>query len=748
MRVSSRILLSAAFGLAAFFLARPSPGAATKIWVCDSAGDFSAGEARGVSVSVDGALVLSRGLQRVEGVAEAAIFDAVADGRGAVYLATGNAGRILRVSAEGKVETAATLPEKEVTALAIGSDGVLYAGASPGGKVYRIESGKHSLYYDTKAQYVWSLEFSGNALYVGTGLPGEIHRVTGPSKGERVHAPPDPHVRTLYADKEGRVWAGTSGSGLVLRLEKSGAASTLYDSGKSEITAIVPGGDGGVWIAAASSDASPSGGEPISAPSPGPPGARPGPTGPSRVEEEPKEKPEVTVTVSAARLAPPARPAGSQGGYSSEVLLLEEGEPARPIWTSSEELVFDLVAEKESGNPSGKESSGNPSGKGATSVLAATGPNGKLYRLAEGTWALERTFDEKQLTILAGNAVATNAASAFYRLLGGARQGEYVSAVKDTGRTSRFGAFRWEGEVPSGSKVEFAFRSGESTTPDTTWSSWSAWTSARTGERIAVAPGRHLQWKVRMEGAEKDPPLVRRVEAAYRNHNAAPSIESLTALAPSEVFARSATGGSNVFETTAPDEKGIFTSLEEAKPEGAPRKLMRKGYRTLTWKAADPDGDTLTYDLDLKPFASDRWISLRKQLRENFFSFDTTSLPDGDYVFRLTASDAEGNSEEKKTVSRETSPVPIDNTPPQIRRISSSPGVFEFEASDAASPITEAEYSVDAKEWVKAEPKDGLSDSKTETYMLRLPADSRGGFLLIRATDASRNVAAASFTAP
>jgi succinate-semialdehyde dehydrogenase/glutarate-semialdehyde dehydrogenase len=32
--------------------------------------------------------------------------------------------------------------------------------------------------------------------------------------------------------------------------------------------------------------------------------------------------------------------------------------------------------------------------------------------------------------------------------------------------------------------------------------------------------------------------------------------------------------------------------------------------------------------------------------------------------------------------------------------------------------------------WVKAEPKDGLSDSKTETYLLRLPAEARGGFLL------------------
>ena len=98
-------------------------------------------------------------------------------------MGTGESGRIVRVSADGKVDTFATLTEKQVTALRVGSDGALYAGASPGGKVYRIEKGKASLYYDTKAQYVWSLAFSGKTLYVGTGLPGEIHRVEAARAG-------------------------------------------------------------------------------------------------------------------------------------------------------------------------------------------------------------------------------------------------------------------------------------------------------------------------------------------------------------------------------------------------------------------------------------------------------------------------------------------------------------------------------------------------------------------------------------
>ena len=703
--------------------------AATKIWVCDSASDFSTGEARGVSVTMDGTLVLSRESHRVDGISEATLFSAVRDREGNILIGTGNEGKILRVSPAGKVEVLATLPEKEVTALAVSPEGVLYAGTSPGGKIYRIEKGKAAVYYETSAQYIWALTFSGKTLYAATGLPGEIHRVGASGKGERVHATRDPHVRSLYADSKGRIWAGTSGSGLVLRVDPSGTVSTVYDSSKSEITSITGSGDGRVWVAASSAEAPATSQEPISAPQPQPP-ARPARQANTREGEEAQDKPEVTVTVGQPRLAPP-HPGSRQGGYSSEVLLLEEGEPPRQVWSSPDEIVFDLAPEATS-----------------SSIMAATGPNGKMYRVGAGLWSLDRTFDEKQVTALAGNAVATNSATALYRLSEGPRQGEYVSAVKDTGRTSRFGAFRFEGDVPAGSRLEFSFRSGESGLPDSTWSEWSAFVPAAQTATIAVPPARYLQWKARMTSDGEKVPVVRRVEAAYRNRNAAPVIESFVSLGPSEVLARSATGGSNVFETTAPDEKGIFTSLEESKSEPPPRRLLRKGYRTLTWKASDADNDTLTYEIAFKPAGSGQWLALKKGLREAFYSFDTTALPDGEYVFRLTASDAESNPEEGKTASRESSAVIVDNTPPVIRRLPGGPDVFEFEARDNASPIFEAEYSVDAREWVRVEPKDGLSDSALETYRIKLDPKWKGAFLLVRVTDAARNVAAASFTLP
>ncbi|HYV41324.1 MAG TPA: two-component regulator propeller domain-containing protein, partial [Thermoanaerobaculia bacterium] len=195
--------------------------------------------------------------RRVDGISEATLFSAVRDPEGNILIGTGNEGKILRVLPAGKVEALATLPEKEVTALAVSPEGVLYAGGSPGGKIYRIEKGKAAPYYETKAQYVWALAFAGKTLYAATGLPGEIHRVSAAGKGERLHATRDPHVRSLYADSKGRLWAGTAGSGLVLRVDPSGAVSTVYDSSKSEITSITGSGDGRVWVAASSAEMPP-----------------------------------------------------------------------------------------------------------------------------------------------------------------------------------------------------------------------------------------------------------------------------------------------------------------------------------------------------------------------------------------------------------------------------------------------------------------------------------------------------------
>ena len=150
----------AALALGAALVPGLLEGAAVKIWVADTAADFSLGEARGISVSSNGSLLLGRNLVKVEGITEPVLFaGTVVPKGGDLLVATGDSGVVLRVTESGKSTAEVKLPEQEVTAVAVGPDGAVYAGASPGGKVYRIQNGKSALYYDTKAQYVWALAF-------------------------------------------------------------------------------------------------------------------------------------------------------------------------------------------------------------------------------------------------------------------------------------------------------------------------------------------------------------------------------------------------------------------------------------------------------------------------------------------------------------------------------------------------------------------------------------------------------------
>ena len=164
--------------LAACAAAATAHASSPKIWATDSARDFSAGTARGVSALPGGALALTRTSEKVEGLAATKIFAVAAEKSGARLFGTGDEGEIYRAEPGKAAKVLLTLPESEVTALAVGPDGALYAGTSPRVKVYRIEKGKALVFFEPKAEYIWSLAFGDHdTVYVGTGIPGRIFRV-------------------------------------------------------------------------------------------------------------------------------------------------------------------------------------------------------------------------------------------------------------------------------------------------------------------------------------------------------------------------------------------------------------------------------------------------------------------------------------------------------------------------------------------------------------------------------------------
>ncbi len=180
--------------------------------------------------------------------------------------------------------------------------------------------------------------------------------------------------------------------------------------------------------------------------------------------------------------------------------------------------------------------------------------------------------------------------------------------------------------------------------------------------------------------------------------------------------------------------------------EGAGRTkvLWKKGFRTLRWTAADPNEDALVYDLYFRPAeaaASAPWMKVASDLEEDHYSFDATVLADGTYRFRLVASDRNANDPDAAlSGERISEPVVIDNTPPALVSVERDGKRLRVTVRDAASPIREAVYSVDAGPWKPAHAADGLLDALTETLLIDAGEASDSALLTLRVTDAAYNV--------
>ena len=55
-----------------------------------------------------------------------------------------------------------------------------------------------------------------------------------------------------------------------------------------------------------------------------------------------------------------------------------------------------------------------------------------------------------------------------------ADRGTYTSDVRDAQTVALWGTIKWEAMTPAGSRLEISTRSGNTSTPDETWSDWSA----------------------------------------------------------------------------------------------------------------------------------------------------------------------------------------------------------------------------------------------------------------------------------
>ncbi len=124
----------------------------------------------------------------------------------------------------------------------------------------------------------------------------------------------------------------------------------------------------------------------------------------------------------------------------------------------------------------------------------------------------------------------------------------------------------------------------------------------------------------------------------------------------------------------------------------------------VRWTVHDDNDDQMLYSLYYRGENETRWLLLKENLSDKFYSFDASLLPDGGYFAKVVASDAPSHSPgQALTAEKESSRFEVDTTPPQIQTLSATIEAGQihvtFRAADSFSAIKRAEYSVDAGDW-------------------------------------------------
>ena len=715
----------------------------THTWEQSSFEEFEKGTANGVAIRSDGVLELAPSFKPLATTPSTYIWSIDTDSAGNIYAAAGSPARVYRIMPSGQISVIFAPQELQVQALVVGPDDAIYAGTSPDGKVYKIERGRapigdkdtdpslttpklpsttppssgpsidstytSSVLFNPGTKYIWDLALDEDEnLYVATGDRGEIFKISKTGEHSLFFKSDEAHIRVLALDRKGNLLAGSDGSGLIYRISPAGEAFVLYSAPKKEITALAVDDKGNIYAAGVGEKRAP----PVSMPAQVP------------IVAPPNAPPISTAPVSPSTPAPVyAVTTFATAGGSEIYRIAPDGSPLR-IWNSREDLVYALGFDQHG------------------TLLAGTGNKGRIFAITgddQFTDLLKASAN--QVTGFAkvkhGGLYASTSNFGKIFVLGPQLQseGSYESDVFDARIFSRWGRT----EVRSTGTVDFYARSGNVDNPDRNWSPWEKIDLARGGS-VNVPSARFVQWKSVLHD-HNPAPRLESVLLNYLPKNVAPVIDDVTVQvgtryqpAPKMVPSDASNGASpqNRFDATPP-------SVHDRDSIG------------VRWSAHDDNDDQLVYSLYYRGDGDGRWLLLKDDIDDRYYSFDASLLPDGDYSLKVIASDAPSHSPNEALISeKESSRFEVDTTPPviqELRAAMQSPEVrISFRAVDGFSPIKRAEYSVDAGDWQYVEPVNQISDSKSESYTFVVPVEGSGSqehVVVVRAYDRFENMAAA-----
>jgi hypothetical protein len=414
----------------------------------------------------------------------------------------------------------------------------------------------------------------------------------------------------------------------------------------------------------------------------------------------------------------------------SDIYEIAPSGAPRKLWSDKDTVVYALKS--------------TPQG-----LLAATGNRGRVYRFHEDGLFEDLAHLEASQAIgfadsPSGYFVGTANSGKLYTLSHAADpEANYESDVFDSDVFSTWGRAETNS---SSSSFDLYARSGNVENPERNWSDWIKVTP--NAGNLGAPPARFAQWKAVL----RDNVSLNSVALNYLPVNVAPSVDEIVVQTgarvntvaqmqqqPQQISINFPSAQNNVIPFPEPGANGPLPGVKD------------KGAVAIRWAAHDENGDELTYSVYFRADGDGDWRLLKDNVAEKYYSFDTSLLPDGGYRIRVVASDAPShNPGEALTADRVSDQFVIDTAPPVISALTAHLEGDKIHvtatATDSASPISKAEYSVDAGPWQYIEPIGKLSDSLVEKYDFSVPlkAPTTGEHIVtLRAYDRYENVSAA-----
>ena len=709
----------------------------THFWEQGERSDFEKGTLTHLSLRSDGRIYLAPTFQEVFDSSTPYLWTIASDSKGNLYTAGGGSGsgtaKLFRVDTAGKNRTFAELDGLEIHAVVLDSKDQVYAATDPDGKIYKISAdGKSRVFFDPHQKYIWAMAFNSKGdLFVATGEQGEIYRVTPDGAGSLFFKTEETHARSLVIDAQDNLVVGTEPSGLILRVSPGGQGFVLYQAPKREITAVAVDPSGAIYAAGAGSKTGINPAIPLAPVTPIP-------------SPLPSVGGNVTVLASAPQRnagATLGQPLPAIAGGSDIYRINPDGSP-RKAWSNNQDIVYAITFDAQ----------GRP--------ILGTGNRGRIYRLDSDSLSTELIdASPTQVTSFGKGAhgelfAVTANIGKLYRLGPGLEQhGTFESEVLDASSFSYWGRISYRGT----GTISVFTRAGNLNHPESNWSPWAA-LQPDTGEKAicdscgggrSVSPAaRFLQYKIELGAPAASPQAeVSYVEVAYLTKNVAPSVEQIEVTPPNYRFPPNTLSLTPSTSITLPalgqSRRSSQPSLELVSSQSM---NYAKGSLGARWLASDENGDSLTYKLEIRGVNENTWQLLKDGVKDKYWSWDSTAFPDGEYLLRVTASDAPSNPRDQALeASLVSDPFLIDNTPPQILNLAASVSgakvSVRWTAHDARSNIDKAEYSVNGGEWLLVEPVNKLTDSPEEDYRMEVDRTPGEQVIAVRVSDEFDNQA-------